>query len=75
VNILLEKIGDLINEHQHGFIKNKSTITNLTCYSNNLRQSIVIRNGQMDYIYTDFKKAFDRVGHSQLIFKLEKNGN
>jgi hypothetical protein len=74
VKNFLEKVGHLINEHQHGFIKNKSTITNLTCYSNILRQSIVVKNGQVDSIYTDFKKAFDRVDHSLLIFKLEKMG-
>ena len=31
-------------------------------------------NNQIDVIYTDFQKAFDKVSHSKLIFKLGKYG-
>jgi hypothetical protein len=54
---------------QHGFFKRRSTITNLTCFSNFVLSNME-RGGQIDVIYTDFEKAFDRVDHGILINKL-----
>jgi hypothetical protein len=44
---------------QHGFFKGRSTVTNLI---------------EVDAIYTDFYKAFDKVSHRLLLGKLAKLG-
>lgn len=58
---------DIIPE-QHGFVKQKSTMTNLAIYSNFLFRSFD-RGVQVDTVYTDFQKAFDRVDHEILLNK------
>lgn len=58
---------------QHGFVKGKSTVTNLTVYTNFLFSSMDSRV-QVDAIYTDFQKAFDKVDHRLLLQKLAYNG-
>lgn len=63
----------LINPAQHGFEKGKSTCTNLALYVSELLEGIE-SGGQMDAIYTDFSKAFDRVHHDILLRKLELAG-
>src|SRR5699024_5614596 len=63
---------DLINQ-QHGFCKNKSTLSNLLEYYSFLNESFS-KNSQVDVIYTDYAKAFDRVNHDILILKLSKLG-
>lgn len=62
----------LINE-QHGFCYRKSTVTNLLIYQNKLLNAIE-NKFQIDSIYTDFSKAFDRVNHRILINKLSELG-
>lgn len=48
-------------------------MTNLAEYTSFLRSNLGSR-GQVDSIYTDFSKAFDKVDHKLLIFKLRKYG-
>lgn len=60
-------------EEQHGFIKNRSTTTNLLIYSNYLFEGLDKRT-QIDAIYTDFRKAFDKVDHRILLIKLAEIG-
>jgi hypothetical protein len=59
----------IILSEQHGFVRNRSTSTNLLEYSNFLFRAMDDRV-QVDSVYTDFKKAFDRVDHDLLIQKL-----
>jgi len=58
---------------QHGFMKRRSTTTNL------LELTVFVIQGfknnlQTDVIYTDFSKAFDSVNHYLLIRKLDLLG-
>lgn len=67
------KISPLLNDEQHGFLKNRSTQTNLTIFSSSVIKSMEC-GLQTDAIYTDFSKAFDRVSHRLLFLKLERFG-
>ncbi|XP_059045113.1 uncharacterized protein LOC131840914 [Achroia grisella] len=60
-------------DSQHGFLKKRSTVTNLTCFSNYILTNMD-KGGQVDVIYTDFEKAFDRVDHLILLGKLQTLG-
>ena len=54
-------------KNQHGFVKNRSIITNLLNYSHYIAESLNEEN-QIDSI--DFAKVFDPVNHELLILKL-----
>lgn len=62
-----------ISTQQHGFMKGRSTVTNLICATQYIAESID-NQIQVDSIYTDFSKAFDRLNHSKLLCKLDKFG-
>jgi hypothetical protein len=66
-------ICDKLCIHQHGFLKGKSTCTQLVDFTNAL-SSVLDKGGQTDVIYTDFSKAFDTVSHNMLLTKLKKFG-
>nr|CAH7714539.1 unnamed protein product [Callosobruchus chinensis] len=58
-----------ISIDQHGFMKSRSTLTNLAVFSQYLCEHLD-NGGQVDAIYTDFTKAFDKVNHKELLNKL-----
>ena len=70
---ILDFLENSINPNQHGFVKNKSCLTNLLetydCIINLLESGAPV-----DLIYLDFSKAFDRVPHYRLLEKLERIG-
>jgi hypothetical protein len=63
----------LVSPRQHGFMRARSTTTNLLTYTHYLN-TIFDQSGQVDAIYTDFAKAFDRVDHSILCVKAKHLG-
>lgn len=71
--LLTPHLKHVITELQHGFFTGRSTTTNLIEFISYV-VSIVESGGQVDVIYTDFSKAFDRVCHSYLIAKLKQIG-
>lgn len=66
--MLQDNLSSIISTTQHGFLKGKSTITNLLNMSQILHENIGAN--QVDVIYFDFSKAFDCVKHDLLAAKL-----
>ena len=60
-----------LSHQQHGFVRGRSTISNLTIHTQHIINEVVNRK-QLDTTYTDFYKAFDMVSHSILNMKLKK---
>lgn len=58
---------------QHGFLPGKSSLTNLLEHMNFIVDAIA-NGGQVDTIFTDFSKAFDKVSHNLLLQDLESIG-
>ena len=59
----------LIFPFQHGFLKGRSTVTNLLEFTAHDFRAFLAR-ARIDLIYTVFSKAFDRVDHGVLLLKL-----
>lgn len=64
---------DVISDFQHGFVKKRSTVTNLMSYVSTLNANLE-KFKQTDAIYFDFSKAFDKVPHLHVITKLTRLG-
>ena len=60
----------LFSSNQFGFIKGRSTVLQLLKVLDEWTKSLEL-GGQVDVIYTDFAKAFDKVPHKRLIHKLK----
>lgn len=69
-NHISSKTAHLISRAQHGFTPGKSTITNLIEYTEYLTNNLM-KGGQIDAIYMDLAKAFDRINHLILANKLQ----
>ncbi|XP_046666438.1 uncharacterized protein LOC124358191 [Homalodisca vitripennis] len=55
------------------FVKGRSTTSNLLSFQNSILKAFS-NSHQVDAIYTDFSKAFDRVSHNYLVAKLRAVG-
>ena len=72
IQAFLEK-SEYLHQHQYGFRKNKSTTQAVATLLDKLLEGI--DNGEYSVtIYLDFKKAFDTVDHSILLWKLDRAG-
>ena len=67
------KINKMFSDKQFGFISGRSTtlqiLNVLTIWS-----EILNEGGTIETIYSDFMKAFDKVPHQKLLYKIEKYG-
>ena len=68
----LEKNG-ILDRNQHGFRKGLSCETQLLEFVEDLHRSTG-KGRQIDAVVMDFSKAFDKVPHKQLIYKLHEYG-
>lgn len=60
---------NILLDHQHGFRKNRSTVTAMLSFVYDLINNIQQKN-QTDCIFIDINKAFDLVSHTKLLSKL-----
>ena len=63
----------LIADSQHGFMKNRSCATNLLDFLEQVTKA-VDSGKDVDVIYLDFAKAFDKVPTERLLRKLKAHG-
>jgi hypothetical protein len=70
---LIEVLGKDIHYLQHGFMKDRSTNTQLLLVYDFVNK-IIDSRGQVDCIYLDLSKAFDSVSHRLLLHKLTTYG-
>ena len=61
------------SDNQYGFIKGRSTTSQLLWIMDDWME-FLDSGGQIDVIYTDFAKAFDKVPHQRLLAKLRSYG-
>jgi hypothetical protein len=64
---------DLISPNQSAFIPKRSTNTQLLKYFNYLSNTLSSAD-QLDAVYVDFSKAFDKIVHNKLLSKLHLYG-
>src|SRR6267154_1205041 len=63
----------LLNPSQHGFVRNKSCLTNLLEFVTFV-SDCMDDHKEVDVIFLDFQKAFDKVPHKRLLAKLKSFG-
>jgi len=64
---------NLLSDKQYGFVKGRSAVLQLLHMMDKWTDRLD-DSGQMDVIYSDFEKAFDKVPHKRLISKLQAYG-
>ena len=70
---MLEK-QKMLTGKQFGFREGRSCVSNLLCFYDRVTETMQERDGWVDSIYLDFSKAFDKVPHKRLIWKLQHIG-
>lgn len=72
-DVVSQKLTMLIIPQQHGFVSGRSCATNLVYFTSTLARHME-EGYQIDVIYTDFKKAFDKVPIGILLRTFESYG-
>lgn len=76
-SIVLDRLAfafkNMIIPEQHGFQHGRSTSTNLIIFINEVLTAF-LNGSQLDCVYLDYSKAFDRISHPHLLNKLHALG-
>ena len=72
-NRLIDHVHGQIYELQYGFLRGRSTTSQLLHVLHQVLKVLEQRN-QVDIVYLDFAKAFDKVSHDLLLVKLHNFG-
>jgi len=64
---------DFLTDDQHGFREKRSCLSNLLMNLEEITK-LIDKGSIVDQIYLDFQKAFDKVPHQRLLYKLRKAG-
>jgi hypothetical protein len=74
-NRLIEHIGEKLHHRQFGFLKGKSTTSQFLQVLHDMYIGNKLDNKcQVDTLYLNFAKAFDKVNHELLLLKLKRFG-
>ena len=65
---------NVLTECQFGFRRGRSCSSNLRSYYSKVIDIVQEREGWVDSVYLDLKKAFDKVPHRRLIWKIKNIG-
>ena len=77
--IVVGKLGEflegagLMNENQHGFRSGRSCLSQLLLHHQDILENLT-EGKDVDVVYLDFSKAFDKVDHAVLYGKLQRLG-
>ena len=67
------EVNSVLSKEQHGFRTGRSTLTQLFAHFDTVYESLST-GCDMDCIYLDYSKAFDKVDHRLLLMKLKRIG-
>ena len=73
LNNILEHLQEIMNDHQHGFMPGRSSTSQLVGVLDKIGK-VLDRGEQIDVIYLDMTKAFDKFNHELLVNKLRRFG-
>jgi hypothetical protein len=73
LNSFKERLREVVKECQHGFLNGKSCTSNLLEVLHHIG-SLLDNGSQIDVVYMDMSKAFDKVCHSRMLQKLREFG-
>ena len=65
---------EMISQRQFGFREGRSCVTNLVSFYSRVIDVVQEREGWADCVYLDLRKAFDKVPHKRLLWKLKTFG-